>query len=78
MLTINLDPPNFAYAAVSDVYGGKHIHVQISPDVIDAFNWIQTYRALLDREVKLRETNPALANQWDHYQTMLKIVMDDV
>ena len=78
MLSINLMPPDFAYASVSDMLGGNHINIMITPEVIDAINWVKEYRHKLEKEIELRNNNPALATQWDHYQTLLRIVMDDV
>jgi hypothetical protein len=78
MISISLNPPEFGYASVSDAFGGKHITIMISPDVIEAVNWVKEHRSNLEKELELRNSNPALATQWDHYQTILRIVMDDV
>ncbi len=78
MVRITITPPDFAYSNTQDVYGGKQINVMIAPDVVEAVRWVQEYRSRLDKEVQLRMTNPALASQWEQYQTMLKLVMDDL
>lgn len=78
MISISLMPLDFAYASVSDIPGGHHIHIMITPEVIDSINWVKAHRHKLEKEIELRNNNPALATQWDHYQTMLRIVMDDI
>lgn len=64
--------------SMNDVYGGKEIWINLGLEAVDAIKWVQEHRQQLERERKLRESNPALANAWDQYQTMLRIVMDDV
>lgn len=78
MIYVEFKPSNFASVVTTELHGGKAVYVKISPEVIDAINWVNTYRAQLDKEIALRNSNPALAIQWDHYQTLLRIVMDDV
>jgi len=64
--------------SIQDVYGGKEIHINLGFEAVDAIKWVQEHRRQLEKERKLRESNPALSNAWDQYQTMLRIVMDDV
>lgn len=78
MIQIQSLNPNILHVSTMDVHGGKMITVELSRDVLDIINWARTYREKLDREVRLREQTPALANSWDEYQTMLKIVLDQI
>ena len=78
MFTISISPPDFAYVSLKDTYGGKQIHVQVNQEVIDVFRWFKEHKDLLDREQKLRESNPAVASIYEQYQTMMKLVMDDI
>ena len=73
MINLSITPPWLAY-----VYGGKEVHIQFTTEVVETLQWAIEYRKQLQREIDLRNTNPALADQWDHYQTLLRIVMDDV
>lgn len=78
MIRIRSNNPDMIYVSIMDIHGGQEICFSLASNVIDAINWTNEYRARLDKEVKLRETNPALSNSWNEYQTMLRIVMDDV
>jgi hypothetical protein len=59
-------------------YGGIQFTIQITPEIEEVLRWVSEYKLKIEKEEKLRQTVPALANQWEQYQTMLKIVMDDV
>lgn len=59
-------------------YGGVQFTVQLAPEMEDVLRWASEYKLKIEKEEKLRQTVPALANQWEQYQTMLRIVMDDV
>jgi hypothetical protein len=76
MITLSVTPPSFAYAMTNDTYGGKTIHIQFTDEVIRAVTWANEYKDKLDKEFELRNNNPALANMWEQYQTMLKLVND--
>ena len=78
MIQVTAAPPDMIYSGVVDVQGGKMITIQLTDDVVSTIRWAQKYKENLQREIELRESNPALASQWDQYQTMLRIVMDDV
>lgn len=78
MIKIEIDPASFGWVRTEDTYGGKRYVVYVQQEWIDCLNWVKNYKAQLDKEIRLRESNPALASQWDQYQTMLRIVMDDV
>lgn len=62
----------------TQLYGGVDISIDLSPDAKQLLDWVKKHRETVEKEEKLRQTVPALANQWEQYQTMLKIVMDDV
>jgi len=57
-------------------------HFEISTNtelkILDDINWLKDFRKKVEKEEKLRSDNPALADIWESYQTMLRIVMDDV
>jgi hypothetical protein len=65
------------------VYAIKHhdgikYQITLEQKFLDLLAWVEQQKQQHAKEIELRKTNPALANSWDHYQTMLKIVMDDV
>lgn len=68
------------YIVISEAqqYGGIVFSVNLSQEATLLLDWLQKHTLALEKEEKLRQTVPALANQWERYQTMLKIVMDDV
>lgn len=78
LIKIDIDPSTFGWTRVEDTYGGKRHVIYIHQEWIDCLNWVKNHKAQLEKEAKLRAENPALASQWDQYQTMLRIVMDDV
>ena len=78
MIQVMIDPPSFAYAATTDMHGGKMLHIRIAPDVVDAVNWVMEHKAKIAKEEELRRNNPALASAWDQYQVMMRLVMDDL
>lgn len=59
-------------------YGGISFSVNLEKRLIDLLQWVENHKANVEKEEQLRKTNPALASTWEQYQTMLKIVMDDV
>jgi len=59
-------------------YGGLTYSIYLEKKLIDLLLWVEEHKAKVEKEEMLRKTNPALASTWDQYQTMLKIVMDDV
>jgi hypothetical protein len=78
MFNIIVDPPGFAIVSVADTYGGKQINIKISNHVLDTIDWVNRYRSRLDQEQKIRDGNPAVASLYEQYQTMIKLVMDDI
>jgi hypothetical protein len=78
MIQVMIDPPNFAYSSVMDTHGGKLVTIKIAPDVVAALQWVMEHKAKLEQEAELRQNNPALANAWDQYQVMMRLVMDDI
>lgn len=72
------EPPNFGFITVSDTFGGQRHVFNVAQPIVEDLQWLREYRQKLEQEEKLRESNPALRNAWDSYQTMLRIVMDDV
>jgi len=49
-------------------------NIFLDQSIIDIINWAKRYKNQLDNEIKLRSENPALASQYEEYQTMLKLV----
>lgn len=78
LISLSINPPEIGHASIQDVYGGKNITITISQETVALLEWVKTYKTKLDQETELRKTNPALNNMWEQYQTMLRIVMDDV
>ena len=77
--TYSFFPSDIGSVTSSDSIGDvQHVQISLNSNIVDDLRWINDYRAKIDRENKMRETNPALKNTWDSYQTMLAIVMDDV
>jgi predicted transcriptional regulator YheO len=74
----NVNPPHIGYGNVSDIHGGQEYTLNFSSEIVSDLEWVRQYRAKLDKEEQMRESTPALKNSWDSYQTMLRIVMDDV
>ena len=80
LINIAISPPTFATIVncPQSQYGGNLYSIVINQEVLDNLEWLRTYRSQLEREAIAREKNPALASQYEQYQTMLRIVMDDV
>ena len=78
MIRVRSNNPDMIYISTMDIHGGQEICISLTQDMIDTINWAKEHRGRLDKEAKLRETNPALSNSWSEYQTMLRIVMDDI
>jgi len=80
MTTYSFYPPDIGTVTTLDSVdsSSQHITISLNANIVDDLRWINYYRAKIDRENTMRETNPALKNTWDSYQTMLAIVMDDV
>lgn len=77
LININCNP-KFFIAIGSDQWGGIGYTIDFSHEVKELLEWLKTHKESVEKEEALRKSNPALANQWDQYQTMLRIVMDDV
>ena len=73
MINIHAHPHALIQAAVSDIYGGKAINIMLTPEAVDAINWISQYRAQLERERLARQNNPVLQELYDSYQTALNL-----
>lgn len=78
MIQVTSDNPDMIYLSTMDVHGGKMINVSLSQEVVDTLRWAQSFRKKHELELELRKTVPALASQYEQYQTMLRIVMDTV
>ena len=79
LINVNVFPTNeYINVTRMNVHGGISFQISLSQTFLDLLTWTKEHKEMLDKEVKLRNQNPALATQWDHYQTMLRIVMDDV
>lgn len=78
MIYVRTENPDMIHIKNADIHGGREILISLSDEMIDNMKWITEYRNKLDQEIELRSKNPALANAWDQYQTMLRIVMDYV
>jgi hypothetical protein len=78
LIQVSISPPEIGYISTQDVYGGKNITITITQEVVDLLAWVKEHKGQVQREAELRKTNPSLNNMWEQYQTMLRIVMDDV
>lgn len=74
---IDVYPHDFIYINQSEDWGKVKINITVDQRVIDAVNWVRDYKKQLEEEAKIRAENPAVANQYDSYQTMLKLVKSD-
>jgi hypothetical protein len=78
MIRVRSNNPDHIYVSTIDIHGGQELVISLSQSTVDSLNWVQSYRLGLEKEIELRNSTPALASAWDQYQTMLRIVMDDV
>lgn len=72
-LNITSSDHSIISVSVSDTHGGKHIHLYMTPDLIDTVQWVKQYKSQLAREQQIREHDPAARELYDQYQTYLNI-----
>jgi len=78
LLDVEIQPNDWIRVYQMSHYGGIKYQITLEQKLLDLLAWAQQQKEQHAKEIELRKTNPALAMSWDHYQTMLKIVMDDV
>jgi hypothetical protein len=61
-----------------DRFGGVNYNLAFSQEMVDMFNWYKQYKAQMLLESQAREQNPSIAAAYEQYQTMLKLVLDQV
>ena len=74
---IDVYPSDWMYIHQSEDWGKVKVAITIDPKIIDAMDWVKKYRQQLEDEAKIRAENPAVASQYESYQTMLKLVKSD-
>jgi len=67
---------NFGWVTKSEVFGGVDYTLNIDQQMLADLQWLREHRAKLAREEELRRDNPAVAEAYLHYQTMLRLVTE--
>ena len=66
------------YVNKQDTHGGVDYTLYIDPQMIDDLRWLRKHKTRIESEEKIRNENPAVASAYEQYQTVLKIVMDQI
>ena len=66
----------FGYVAKTDTFGGVDYTLHLDPYLIEDLRWLRDYRKQLAREEELRRDNPAAAEAYLHYRTVLNLVAE--
>lgn len=74
---VDVYPSDFIYIHQSEDWGRVKISITLDQKVVDAVHWVRDYKKQLEEEAKIRAENPAVASQYESYQTMLKLVKSD-
>lgn len=58
------------WTSTSDTFGGQELRINMSSHHKDNLIWLQKFRFEYEKELKLREENPAVKNAWEQYQVI--------
>lgn len=73
---IDVFPHSFGNVTYADKYGGKIITINISPDVVEMFNWMKSYRLAIEIEERIRDENLFVKEKFQEYQAALLLAKD--
>ena len=73
MVNIISHDPEMLMVGACDRLGGVDIFVGVNPRLKETIEWVQTHRASIEQERRLRETDPELKHLFDQYQTYLNL-----
>jgi len=78
LIEINCYNSDMLYVNKADTYGGKKYDLNFSQDMIEMFKWYKGYKEQMLKESKAREQFQSVAAAYEQYQTVLKLVLDQV
>jgi hypothetical protein len=78
LIEINTYSPEMMYISKADTYGGKKFDISFSQEMIEMFKWYKEYRGQMLKESQAREQFQSVAAAYEQYQTVLKLVLDQV
>lgn len=78
IITFTTSRPDIISCTPSDVYGGKTYNLSSGYQLEEMIKWYQEYKDQLMKESKAREKFESVASAYEQYQTVLKLVLDQV
>ena len=69
--------PNIATTHIykDEFYDSYHINIVFTAEFIEIINWVKKHKLELEKEKKLRETNPAIKELYDSYKTLVDLTI---
>jgi hypothetical protein len=65
---------NIGWVSENDVFGGVDLALNLDQQLLSDLQWLRELRAKIAREEEIRRDNPAAAEAYMHYQTLLRLV----
>lgn len=78
LIEVTCNQSNIMYVSKTDTYGGKRIDLYFNSDVTEMVEWYKKYKDQMIKESKAREQFESVATAYEQYQTVLKLVLDQV
>ena len=66
----------FGWVTKAEVFGGVDYNLNLDPQMISDLQWLRQHRAQAAREEEIRRDNPAAAEAYLAYRTMLNLVAE--
>lgn len=67
---------NVGWVTKNEVFGGVDLTLNIDRQMLSDLQWLRELRAKVAREEEIRRHNPAAAEAYLHYQTVLRLVTE--